>query len=149
MNTSSVTKPSVGVGAVVIKENTVLMIKRGKPPRAGHWSLPGGGQELGETVFEGAVREIKEETGVDIEVLGLIDVIDSISRKDSVVTHHYTIVDVLARWTGGQAVAGDDAMDAAWFSLRECQELDIWSETWRIIRLGFEMMESLETRSRA
>ena len=75
-------RPIVGVGTVVLDGDMVLMIQRGKPPRQGLWSLPGGAQELGETIHEAARREVREETGLEIEIFGLIDVVDSV-RPDA------------------------------------------------------------------
>lgn len=126
--------PVVGLGAVVWHEGKVLMIKRGQPPRAGIWSLPGGGQMLGETVEEGIRRELREETGVEVDLLGLVAVIDSVQR-DAVgqVLYHYTIIDYAARWRSGATVAGDDAADAAWFTPKELAQLTLWEETMRVI----------------
>ena len=107
--------PVVGVGAVVWKEGRVLLIKRGQPPRQGSWSLPGGRQELGETVAEGAIREVREEAGIDIRILDTVAVVDLIERDPAgAVTHHYTVIDLLAEWVSGEARAGDDAADVAW-----------------------------------
>jgi len=131
--------PIVGVGAVVLGPNGVLLIKRGKPPRLGSWSLPGGAQELGETVFEAGRREIREETGLEAEVLGLVDVVDSIRRDaQAQVEYHYTLVDVAARVTGGTLAAGGDAADARWFTRAEIDAMELWSETKRIIALALE-----------
>lgn len=128
------TAPVVGLGAVVWRDDKVLMIKRGRPPRAGIWSLPGGGQDLGETVEQGIRRELREETGVEVELLGLVAVIDSVQRDaEGRVLYHYTIVDYAARWASGDVVAGDDAADAAWFSLEELAGLHLWEETLRVI----------------
>lgn len=130
-------RPIVGVGAVVLGAEGVLLIQRGKPPRQGSWSLPGGAQKVGETVNEAAVREVREETGVEIEVLGLVDVVDSIRRDDTgKPEYHYTLVDVAARFTGGVVTPGTDAQDARWFSLAEIDAMDLWSETKRIITLA-------------
>ena len=95
-------RPFVGVGVVVWRGDNVLLIQRGKPPRIGAWSLPGGAQELGETVRETAVREVREETGVEIDVTHLIDVVDTITRdKDGRVRLQYTLVDFAAEWRLG------------------------------------------------
>lgn len=133
-------RPFVGVGAVVFKADRVLLIQRGKPPRLGQWSLPGGVQEVGETVHEAARREVREETGVEIDILGLIDVVDSIRRDaDGRVQFHYTLVDFAAEWLAGEAVAGSDAMGARWAPIGEIDGLGLWSETVRIVRQGEAM----------
>ena len=130
-------RPFVGVGVVVLRGEQVLLIRRGKPPRLGGWSLPGGAQEVGETVHEAARREVMEETGVDIEVLGLVDVVDSIRKDgDGRVIQHYTLVDLCAAWRAGEPKAGGDAMAAAWMPLAEISTLGLWTETDRIIRMA-------------
>ncbi|MSP51805.1 MAG: NUDIX domain-containing protein [Alphaproteobacteria bacterium] len=130
-------RPFVGVGAVIFKESSVLLIKRGRPPRQGQWSLPGGLQHLGETVFETARREIKEETGLDISPNGLVEVVDSITRDDDGrVRYHYTLVDIWAEWRSGEVTAGDDAAACAWVELDDIERYDLWSETVRVIMLA-------------
>lgn len=138
-------RPVVGVGVVIVDGDRVLLIRRGNPPRVGQWSLPGGGQELGETHVETAHREALEETGLVVAVAGLIDVVDSITKDDDGGTlFHYTLIDVLARPTGGTLQAGGDAMEARWFTFEEALTLGLWRETERILRLGREMAEALE-----
>lgn len=127
-------QPIIGLGAIVWKDGRVLMVQRGRPPRAGIWSLPGGAQDLGESVADGIRREIAEETGVQIELLGLVEVIDSIQRDaDGRIRYHYTIVDYVARWVSGEAVAGDDAAAVAWVDPADLHRLDLWDETIRVI----------------
>lgn len=128
-------RPHVGVGVVVWWGDNFLLIRRGKPPNKGQWSLPGGAQHLGETVAEAARREIMEETGLLVEVTALVDVVDGI-RRDATgrVEFHYTLVDMLAESGSGEAVAGDDAEAVAWFCLDDLATLALWSETERIIR---------------
>ena len=129
--------PIVGVGAVVWKGDKVLLIKRGKPPAEGAWSLPGGGQELGETVKEAVVREVMEETGLEVEVTGLIDVVDAITPDaDQEIEHHYTLVDFRCEWRGGEPVAGSDAAAVRWASISECETLVAWLQTLRIIKMS-------------
>ncbi|MEQ8195559.1 MAG: NUDIX hydrolase [Rhodospirillales bacterium] len=132
-------QPIVGVGIVILRETGVLLIRRGKPPRQGQWSLPGGAQELGETVFDAARREAFEETGLGIDVLGLLDVVDSIRHDDDgKIRQHYTLVDVYAAAHAGEAVAGDDAAAVQWFEIKDIGPLGLWSETERIINLAYE-----------
>lgn len=152
MNREYPERPLVGVGVVVLKEGPygpqVLLIKRGKPPRQGQWSLPGGLQEVGETVFAAARREVLEECGIAIEPLEVVEVVDAITPDDRGRTRfHYTLVDVLADWTGGDPVAGDDAMDAAWFDPAGIDALGMWSETPRVIRKGIALRRHLRPTS--
>lgn len=130
-------KPSIGVGAVVLRTTStgveVLLIRRGKPPRQGEWSIPGGRQEWGETVRETAVREIAEETGVCVSNLRLLDVVDGISRAEGMVTGHWTLVDFAATWIAGDPRPGDDATEAKWVALTDLPAYGLWSETQRII----------------
>jgi ADP-ribose pyrophosphatase YjhB (NUDIX family) len=133
------TQPVVGVGAVVWRGDEVLLIKRGKPPRQDTWSLPGGRQELGETVAEAARREVREETGLEVVVHDVVAVVDSIHRDDEGrIQYHYTLIDVLAEWDAGEAVAADDATAVAWATLDELAQYELWSETERIIHLAAE-----------
>jgi len=133
--------PFVGVGVVVWRGDEFLLIQRGKEPRKGEWSIPGGRQNLGETTKETAIREVKEETGLDIEIAGLLDVVDSIRKDDEgVVAWHATLVDYAARHVAGEAVAGDDAMGVGWFKLDDLDNLGLWDETIRIIRESVEMV---------
>jgi len=136
-------RPLVGVGVVVLKGTLggerVLLIRRAKQPRQGSWSLPGGRQRLGEKVRDAAVREVREETGLDVEIIALLDVVDSLTRDTTgAVTYHYTLVDFLAEWRAGDPQAGDDAAEAIWADPRGLQPYDLWDETRRIIALALE-----------
>lgn len=127
--------PFVGVGAVVWRGEEFLLVRRGKAPRLGEWTIPGGRQEIGETVRETAIREIREETNLEIEIAGLVDVVDAINHDDEgCIRFHATLVDFAARWTGGEARAGSDAMGIGWFRLGDLPDLGLWEETSRIIR---------------
>ena len=135
-------RPFVGIGAVVFKLNEVLLIKRGRPPRQGSWNLPGGLQETGETVFATAAREILEETGLTVEVIELVDVVDSITRDGEDRTqYHYTLIDVRAEWRAGTPVAADDAEAVTWAPLDGLAPFELWSETERIIRMASEQRQ--------
>ncbi len=130
-------RPLIGVGVVVFKDDRVLLIRRGKPPREGHWSLPGGRQRLGERVEQAAAREVREESGLEVKVGGLIDVVDSITRDAAgEVQYHYTLVDLLAEWQAGEATAGHDAAEVAWADPSDLAGYELWSETLRIIDLA-------------
>jgi len=107
-------RPWVGIGAIIFRGEQVLLARRGKPPRLGTWSLPGGAQHVGETAQECARRELREETGIEAGPLLLADVIDAISRDESGVRYHYTIIDYCGRWLAGDARPGDDVAEIAW-----------------------------------
>src|SRR5438132_16967 len=105
--------PVPTVGVICLRGDQVLLIKRGTPPRLGQWSLPGGRLEYGETLVEAALRDLAEETGVQAELLGLVDVLDGLftSRETGETTRHYVMIDYAARWISGEPVAGDDAAE--------------------------------------
>jgi len=117
--------PVVAVGAVVWKDDRLLLVKRAFPPRQGQWSLPGGRQAAGETVDQAVQREIREEAGIEITLLGVAVVVDLIDRDQHEIRTHYTVIDMLAEWRSGDAVAGDDALAVLWVSLAELAELDL------------------------
>ncbi len=131
-------RPIVGVGVVVWRDDRVLLIRRGKPPRAGQWSLPGGAQELGETVAETAHREVREETGLELARLDFLTVVDLVERTPDGdrVLYHYTLIDFTAEAAPGATIAGDDAAAVGWFDVDEIEGLGLWAETIRIIRLA-------------
>ena len=125
--------PLVGVGVVVVREERVLLIRRAKPPRRGEWSLPGGLQKLGETVFAAAAREVMEETGITVQPLAVVDVVDLIEWDEQRVRYHYTLIDLLAAFIDGEAVAGADAAEVLWVEQAEVKQRVLWPETVRII----------------
>lgn len=107
--------PQVGVGVIVRKGDALLVIQRDKPPGAGRWSIPGGRQEAGETLFDTAIREVREETGVEITPRHILTAVDSIGRDAAGgLAFHYTVVEVVADWRAGDPVAGSDARAARW-----------------------------------
>ena len=135
-------KPQPAAGVVCIKSDHVLLIRRGTPPMTGEWSLPGGRIEPGETARGAAERELMEETGIEAEIIGLIDVVDAIitNREKTLITRHYVLCDYAAIWTAGEPVAGDDAADARWFALSDIAGLELWEETARIIDAGARLV---------
>ena len=106
--------PLVGVGGVVVHENRVLLVQRGHEPMKGKWTIPGGLIDVGETLREAVIREVKEETGLDVEPIELIELLDRIHREDGRVRYHYVIADYLCRVTGGTLAASSDAAAARW-----------------------------------
>ncbi|WP_262694943.1 NUDIX hydrolase [Kordiimonas aquimaris] len=142
-NRENPSRPIVGVGAVVMKENKVLLIKRGKSPRKGEWSLPGGAIELGETVTAAMSREIREETGLSVTFSEIIDIIDFIEHTpDEKTKFHYVLIDYLAYYKEGTLKAGSDADDARFFNIDDAVEAVSWGETKRIIRKAWDMAQT-------
>jgi 8-oxo-dGTP diphosphatase len=116
-------RPVVGVLAVVMRGDRVLVVRRANPPMRGRWGFPGGVLELGETVAQGAMRELEEETGVKAEAAGPLTVIDTIDRdQEGRVRYHYALVAVIGTWRSGEGVPGDDADEVAWLTPSEIVE---------------------------
>ena len=129
--------PHVGIGVVVWRDGKVLLVKRKNPPAKGQWGLPGGKQQLGETIFKAAVREVREETEIDIAPVGIITALDAITRdKENKVEFHYTLVEVTADWFAGEAKAGDDALEVQWAAPDEVEKICAWPEVARVVRLS-------------
>ncbi len=130
-------RPWVGVGIVVWKEDRILLVRRGRAPRKGEWSIPGGGQALGETVFEAAIREVHEETGLTVRPTAILTVVDSILRDaENRPQFHYTLIEVSAEWVAGEAHAADDVDDVRWVLPAQAIDFVKWDETLRIIELA-------------
>jgi len=127
--------PVPAVGVVCLRGDEVLLIRRGKPPRMGEWSLPGGRIEPGETALAAALRELREETGVAARITGLLDVVDGVFPEAG---RHYVLIDYAAEWLSGEPVAGDDALEARFVALGQVEALIDWSETRRIIALAVQ-----------
>lgn len=139
------THPRVGVGAIVWRDDRVLMIRRAKPPAYGEWSLPGGELEVGETLFDAAVREVREETGIDCRPVAVVDTVDGITRDDTDrVRFHYVIVDVAARWIAGEPRPLDDALDARWMTVAEVEAHAYYPEIPRVVGLSKARMAERE-----
>jgi 8-oxo-dGTP diphosphatase len=119
-------RPIVGVLAVVMRGDRVLVVRRANPPMPGRWGFPGGVLELGETVAEGAMRELFEETGVVAEAAGTLTTLDSIHRDDEGrVRYHYTLVAVIGHRRSGEGMPGDDADEVAWLTRAEIVEQNL------------------------
>lgn len=135
-------QPIVGVGAVIFRGDDVLLIKRAKPPKQGHWSLPGGAQEAGETAQDALIREVTEETGVEIAIGGFIAVVDLIERDEKGrARRHYTLLDYWAEWLTGDLTAGSDADDAVWAAAADLDDYHLWSKTLEVISEARELRE--------
>ena len=134
-------RPIVGIGVAVLRAEAVLLVRRGNPPNAGAWSLPGGGQELGETAEAAARRELREETGLEVGDLVLAATVDSIHHDaDGRVRYHYTIIDFAARWHAGNPMAGGDATAVAWAAFGELAAYGLWSEGVRVVEAARRLL---------
>jgi 8-oxo-dGTP diphosphatase len=121
--------PVAAVGVVCFRgADEVLLIRRGTPPRLGEWSLPGGRIEPGERAADAALRELREETGIDADLLGLIDVVDGLFQP-----RHYVLIDFAAEWRAGEASPGGDATEAVFLPIDEAAARVAWDETRRIL----------------
>jgi 8-oxo-dGTP diphosphatase len=138
--------PIVAVGAVVWRgPGQLLLVRRGQPPKAGEWSIPGGRVEPGERLREALMREIREETGLAVHLAGLIDVAEFIERDEAGVTAaHFVLVDFSTDWVSGDACAASDVAECGWFDPRDALARIEWEETRRIIRLSARQRWELE-----
>jgi ADP-ribose pyrophosphatase YjhB (NUDIX family) len=131
-------QPLVGVGAIIIADARVVLIKRGKAPLLGEWSIPGGMLELGETLRQGAEREALEETGLAVRATELLGVFERIvPDAEQRTSYHYVLIDFLCEVVTGEIRAGGDAADARWFTSEEVAAPPLPEDTASVIRLGF------------
>ena len=147
-------RPIVGVGGVVIEDGRTLLIRRGSEPLLGQWSIPGGTLELGETLIEGTERELREETGLLVRVLGLIEVFERINfgrgadetwstlEERRRPRFHFVIADYLCERISGEPVAGGDVTDVAWAGETELDEFSLTPTATRVIRKAFSLARS-------
>jgi len=136
-------QPLVGVGAIIIDAGRVVLVKRGHPPLAGEWSIPGGVLEVGETVREAAIREALEETGLTVEPGELLGVFDRVVRDEAGRTqYHYVLIDFLCHRIAGDPHGAGDAVEARWFTKEEAARLPLPKDTAEVIRLGCEKIKA-------
>lgn len=149
--------PIVGVGAVIVEGNCVVLVRRGQEPLKGEWSLPGGALELGETLEQGIVREVREETGLQVEVVSVVEVLDRIVADEADaepevgdvarIRYHYVLIDYLCRVSGGELAASSDAADARWVAREELNGHSIYQLapiTASVIEKAFRIAKSSE-----
>jgi 8-oxo-dGTP diphosphatase len=131
--------PLVGVGAIIIEQDRVVLVKRGHAPLQGTWSIPGGVLEVGETLRQAAAREVLEETGLTVEVGELLGVYDRIVQdSDQRTRYHYVLIDFLCRRIAGDLRAAADAAEARWFTRDELAQFSLAKDTAEVIQLGLE-----------
>ncbi len=132
-------RPFLGVGAVIIDDNKVLLVRRANPPLQGEWSIPGGLVETGESTRDAIIREVLEETALRVEVAALVEVFERILRDNrSRVQYHYVLLDYRCRVVSGQAQAGSDVSEVRWATLDELELLSVSPETCMVIRKAFD-----------
>ena len=131
--------PQSAVGAIVIRDDKVLMVIRSNPPGKGLWSIPGGCVELGETLQEAAERELREETGITIRATKPVYTFDVIERDDEGhIRFHYVIVDLLADYVNGRPNAGSDVSEARWFTSRELEDIPVSRATRKLLKKAIQ-----------
>ncbi len=132
-------RPILGVGAIVLDGDRILLVERGREPLKGYWSLPGGMLETGETLHEGVKREILEETGLLIQPLRIAEVFERIMRDaEGKAEYHYVLIDYLCLVTGGELVAGDDVSRAEWVPRKELPGIKLTEGTLPVIEKAFD-----------
>ncbi len=135
-------QPIVGVGGIIFQGESVLLIKRGKEPALGQWSIPGGVVDLGETLQAAVVREILEETHLEVEPLALVKVLDRIFRdEEGGVTYHYVLADFLCRHTGGEVRPGSDALEARFVPVAELSSLNVIPATRDVVHQAAHLLK--------
>jgi len=138
---SPVERPAVGVGAVLVHEGRVLLIRRGKEPLRGRWVVPGGTVEVGETLQEALVREIVEETGLVVRPREVVAVFDRIERDGEGVRYHYVIIDYLCEYVSGTPRAASDAEDVAFVSPDELPAYQLPEKALEVVLDAFRRVQ--------
>jgi ADP-ribose pyrophosphatase YjhB (NUDIX family) len=138
-------RPVPGVGALIIDNDRILLVERGREPLKGYWSLPGGAVETGERLEDALRREVREETGLEVEVVRMIEIFERIMADDEgAVKYHYILIDYICRPIGGNLQASDDASRAEWFTEDEVGALQITRGTPAVIAKAFEWLRQRE-----
>jgi 8-oxo-dGTP diphosphatase len=143
-------RPLVGVGAIMLDRNRVLMAQRGKEPLKGWWSLPGGALETGEKLQDAVRREVREETGLDVRPLGVIEIFERIMRDaQGAAEYHYVLIDYVCQIFGGRLCPGDDVCAVQWVSRQDLPELQITEGTLGVIEKAFDHRGEFKRKRRA
>lgn len=133
-------KPVIAVGGVLVENGKVLLIKRGHEPAKSKWAIPGGKIKFGEKRDDAVKREFREETGLDVEVGEMIYVFDAISENEEKPSYHYVIIDFIVYLVGGKLKAGDDALEAKWFTTEEMESDEIAPETRKLLLSNTDLL---------
>lgn len=132
-------RPILGVGALILNGESILLIERGKEPLKGYWSIPGGAVETGEKLEDALIREVKEETGLTVTVEKLVEIFERIipDKLSDRTKHHYVLIDSICRVTGGDLCCGDDASNARWVERQELKNYQLTPGTLSVIEKAF------------
>ena len=136
--------PLIGVGAIIVENERVVLVKRGHPPLLGEWSIPGGVLEVGEMLREAVVREAQEETGLTVQPGEILGVYDRILREGDRLQYHYVLIDFLCRRVSGEIRPGSDADEVRWFRREEIDALNLAPETAEVLRKGLDAATKAE-----
>ena len=133
-------RPIVGVGGIVLDGNRVLLVRRSREPLKGQWSIPGGAVEVGEPLADALRREMREETGLQVRLLGLVEVLDRILRdSEGRIQYHFVLMDYLCQPVGGELRAGTDAAQVRWVEREKLSEYGLRPETQEVIEKAFAL----------
>ncbi|MGB9853981.1 MAG: NUDIX hydrolase [Candidatus Bathyarchaeales archaeon] len=139
-------QPVVGVGAIIVCNSKILLEKRKSEPGRGKWSVPGGLVELGENTEQAVIREVKEETGLDVENPELVDVVDNIIfDANGKIEYHFVIVDYFVRLKGGELKAADDAEELRWVALEEAEKYNVTKTLRAFLQRNMEKLKTLNS----
>jgi 8-oxo-dGTP diphosphatase len=142
-------RPILGIGALIFNRGKILLVERGKEPFKGYWSLPGGVLEAGETLEQGIIREVREETGLEVKPLKVLEIFERIIRDaHGAPEYHYVLIDYICRITGGSLRAADDASGVAWVPRRLLSTYQITTGTLPVIEKGFRSRRMTDNRNR-
>lgn len=140
MNREYPANPIIGVGGVIVHQGRVLLVRRGRPPLMGEWSIPGGALETGETLLEALRREMREETGLEVRPVTLLEVLDRIIRDEQGrARYHYVLIDYLCTVEDPQACAASDALECRWVEPGDWPQYGLWPDTLQVLEKGLKI----------